>query len=131
MNPNFAAFIPSLRRRGPFAVRVIQFETNRAKFVGRGPDAAQANCAGYGCRIKRGTGRVLDPIACMRVSIALEPGQSQEVAFILGAAKSRSEIDQSLVAVQDMVRTVNRQHKAMTIDSGNGDTAPFQSADVS
>ena len=77
--------------QGDDAPAAIQFETNRARFIGRGRTLRSRSCSIRDSAAYRRIGPVLDPIASLRTaSFALEPGETQEVAFILGAAQSRS-----------------------------------------
>ncbi|HMC54554.1 MAG TPA: glucoamylase family protein [Gemmatimonadaceae bacterium] len=66
---------------GPERVGAATFDTDRARFVGRGrttrdPVALERNGA-----LSRSAGAVLDPIFAIRVRVRLAPGQSASVAF--------------------------------------------------
>ncbi len=65
------------------------YETDRARFVGRGntpvmPDAMRGRVPLSGSQ-----GSVLDPVAAIRLSIALEPGQTAILDMVYGVAVSR------------------------------------------
>ncbi|MHB9091041.1 MAG: GH36-type glycosyl hydrolase domain-containing protein [Chloroflexota bacterium] len=70
-------------------VVAVGFETDRARFVGRGrglenPVAVETNL--YGA-----VGPVLDPIFSLRCEVVLDPGEQVELAFVTAAAESREE----------------------------------------
>ncbi|MBE0501011.1 MAG: glycosyl transferase [Desulfuromonadales bacterium] len=69
----------------PFA-----FETDRARFIGRGNTLASP--AGAITSPGNSQGFVLDPIFSLRHRVTLEPGQRCEVAFILAVARTREEV---------------------------------------
>jgi cellobiose phosphorylase len=71
----------------------VQFETNRGRFLGRGRTLARPRALDSGAQLTSDWGAVLDPIGSLRTSIALEPGATRSVAFVLGAARSRHEIE--------------------------------------
>ena len=74
----------------PDATREIQFETDRATFLGRG------NSAGSPDALKRdlngSVGTVIDPIFSLRTRVALSPRDRVELAFLTLAAESREEL---------------------------------------
>jgi N,N'-diacetylchitobiose phosphorylase len=102
----------------------VQFETNRLQFIGRGRTLANPIALDSGANLIGDQGPVLDPIACFRAAVALEPNQSQEVTFLLGATTDRNEIGESLIAARDMIQTDIPQHMAAAYDSGNGKPIP-------
>ena len=72
------------------ATGAIEFETDRARFLGRtnnasAPDALRRNLTGS-------TGAVLDPIFSLRCRATLQPRQRIELTFITLAAASREEL---------------------------------------
>ncbi|MDC8016091.1 GH36-type glycosyl hydrolase domain-containing protein [Tahibacter soli] len=70
----------------------FDYETDRMAFVGREHTVHRpAACVGQ-ARLGRGAGRVLDPIAALRVSIALAPGESIERSFAFAVAPDRDAI---------------------------------------
>jgi cyclic beta-1,2-glucan synthetase len=77
----------------------IQFETDRAKFLGRGntpenPDALRTRLTGS-------FGAVVDPIFSLRRRVSLDPREQQELAFVTVAASSRD-------ALLDLIRKYTR-----------------------
>jgi cyclic beta-1,2-glucan synthetase len=68
----------------------IQFETDRAKFLGRGrtpenPDTLRTRLSGS-------AGTVLDPIFSLRCRLSLDPRDRQEITFVTVAASSREAV---------------------------------------
>jgi cyclic beta-1,2-glucan synthetase len=82
--------------------RAVQFETNRAAFIGRGRTLAQPRALDPATQLAGQAGPVLDPIASLRTVVSLLAGESCDVAFLLGAASSRSEISQMLSTWSDL-----------------------------
>jgi cellobiose phosphorylase len=79
----------------------ISFETDRAKFLGRGntPAAPQAMRACSG--LSGNHGSVLDPIAAIRFQIDLAPEQTAVIDIVIGAAESRDEAMHLVAKYQD------------------------------
>ncbi|MDX2005446.1 MAG: glucoamylase family protein [Meiothermus sp.] len=72
-------------------VGALQFETDRSRFLGRGP-GVHAPAALMDSRPFAGTsGNVLDPIFSLRVRVRLEPGEVARVGFTTLIAPSRAE----------------------------------------
>jgi len=80
-------FHTAYRERRPFLIEQVQFETNRMRFIGRGRTLRNPVAMESGADLSGDYGPFLDPIASLRVAITLEPGQSQEVTFVLGPPK--------------------------------------------
>ncbi len=69
----------------------IEYETSRARFVGRGRTLERPAAMDPGVSLGHSVGSVLDPVLSLRRSIVLEPGAKQTVTFGLGLARSRTE----------------------------------------
>jgi cellobiose phosphorylase len=69
----------------------IEYETDRARFLGRGRTPSDPAALDAGSRLSRTTGPVLDPIFSLRRRIALDAGATARIAFITGAADTRDE----------------------------------------
>jgi len=67
-----------------------QFETDRARFIGRGRDLTRP--MGAVQNLGNSQGFVLDPILSLRQDIALEPGQRFQVCMVLAAGESREDV---------------------------------------
>ena len=102
----FGALIATRRRRSPhepeiwaahFAVvegeltAVPQYETDRARFLGRGRDIGNA-AAIEGDPLSDTVGTVLDPIFALRYRVAVPPGNVARIAFWTVVASSRAEL---------------------------------------
>ncbi|WP_394561065.1 GH36-type glycosyl hydrolase domain-containing protein [Aquipseudomonas alcaligenes] len=71
-------------------IDVISYETDRARFIGRGRSAARPAALDTGVDSLSGSaGSVLDPIVAIRCRISLEPGQSAVIDLVSGISDSR------------------------------------------
>ncbi len=83
------------------AIKQASFETDRARFLGRGntphsPQAMRDLAPLSGC-----DGSVLDPIAAIRLQVVLEPGKTAVFDSIIGAADTREQALQLIAKYQD------------------------------
>ncbi|WP_051749181.1 GH36-type glycosyl hydrolase domain-containing protein [Nevskia soli] len=85
---------------------VLDWETDRAVFIGRGRSLERPLLAMSGT-----VGNVLDPILSLRTQLELEPGESREVDFVLGAMSKRIGIGPLLreMGAGPMVRKATRR----------------------
>ncbi|HXD43333.1 MAG TPA: glucoamylase family protein, partial [Ramlibacter sp.] len=105
--PEFGALIATRRPRGPgeppiwaahFAVvegeaaSEIQYESDRARFIGRGGSIASAAAMRAGISLSNTAGTVLDPVFSLRQRVQVTPGKSARVAFWTLVAPSRAEL---------------------------------------
>lgn len=67
----------------------VQYETDRARFLGRGRSVHQPAALDDGVALSGTTGAVLDPILSLRTRVRVAPGQSVSVAFTTLVATSR------------------------------------------
>jgi cyclic beta-1,2-glucan synthetase len=74
---------------GPERVGPVSFETDRARFVGRGLTTRRPLALSNDGPLPGTTGAVLDPIFSLRTRVLLEPGQSASVTFTTLVAASR------------------------------------------
>jgi cyclic beta-1,2-glucan synthetase len=73
----------------------VEYETDRARFLGRRKTAANPVALDPGARPLSGsTGPVLDPILALRVRVRVEAGARVEIAFVTAAAGSRDDVIQ-------------------------------------
>ena len=68
----------------------LEWETDRARFVGRGRDASDP-VALDGRALSGTTGTVLDPILSLRQRVRLAPGAMARLVFTTGVAKTRED----------------------------------------
>ena len=71
------------------AVGGVQFETDRARFLGRGRDLRAAVSVVDARPLSNTVGTVLDPVLSLRRRVRIEPGATVRVAFWTGVADSR------------------------------------------
>ena len=71
------------------AIGSVQFETDRARFLGRGHDLRTAVSVVDARPLSNTVGTVLDPVVSLRRRVRIEPGQTVRVAFWTGVAASR------------------------------------------
>ncbi len=71
---------------------VIQYETDRARFVGRGRSVRSAAAVLDGRPLSNTVGAVLDPIFSLRLRIPLAPGATAHAIFSTVVAESREEV---------------------------------------
>jgi len=74
------------------AVGPLQFETDRARFVGRGVELRNAVSIVDARPLSNTVGTVLDPVLALRHRVKIAPGETARIAFWLGAAPSRAEV---------------------------------------
>jgi cyclic beta-1,2-glucan synthetase len=77
--------------RGGTAVGEIQYETDRARFLGRGRSPANPVALEPGSVLSGTVGAVLDPVLCIRRRFRIEPGGSCMMALTTAFAESRAE----------------------------------------
>ena len=71
-------------------VEEVSYETDRARFLGRGRDASRPRALdGDVSTLSGSTGSVLDPIVAIRCRIVLMPEQSATLDFVTGIADNR------------------------------------------
>jgi cellobiose phosphorylase len=69
----------------------LQFETDRARFVGRGRTLDHPAAMDPGTHLSGTVGAVLDPIVSLRRTVVLMPKERVTVSFALGTAATREE----------------------------------------
>jgi cellobiose phosphorylase len=80
----------------------VEFETDRARFLGRGRTPERPAALDAGARLLGTTGPVLDPVFSLRRRIRIEPGGRARIAFGTGAADSR----ESAIALAERFRSL-------------------------
>jgi cyclic beta-1,2-glucan synthetase len=71
----------------------IQYETDRARFVGRGKNLMNPTAIFSRDKLSGTVGPVLDPILSLRTRVRLEPGATTHLIFSNGVAESREAIE--------------------------------------
>ncbi len=73
------------------ALGMLQFETDRARFLGRGRNLRNALCIVDARPLSDTAGTVLDPVVALRRRVRILPGATARVAFWSGVAASRAQ----------------------------------------
>ncbi len=91
--PIWAVHVLAVDRSAPGCTVVgpLQYETDRAQFVGRGRTLADPAALGPHTPLSGTVGPVLDPVLSLRRRFRLEPGGSAVAGFTLAVAESRDE----------------------------------------
>ncbi len=79
----------------------ISFETDRARFIGRGRSVAAPLALDGKGRLSGSAGSVLDPILAIRQEIVLEPDETATIDIVTGAAATRELAEQLAERYQD------------------------------
>jgi len=80
----------------------LQFETNRVRFIGRGRSLARPQALDPYATLSGDTGPVLDPIASLRTSMSLSPGETRQLAYVLGMSATRADAEDILRTVKNL-----------------------------
>jgi cellobiose phosphorylase len=78
---------------------LTSYETDRARFLGRGRSPARPRALEL-ARLSNSTGNVLDPIVSLRSSIVLEPTQTTTCFAFLAGARTRDELLATVASVK-------------------------------
>ncbi|WP_372635142.1 GH36-type glycosyl hydrolase domain-containing protein [Fodinibius sp.] len=92
----------------------LQFETERANFIGRGRSLENPQAMDSGNRLSGSIGNVLDPILSLRRTVTLGPGEKMQVTFGTGWAESREEAE-SLADMFDNPHAVERSFELSSV----------------
>jgi cyclic beta-1,2-glucan synthetase len=72
-------------------VGALQYETDRARFLGRGQGPASPDSVTEGRPLSNSTGSVLDPIFSLRRTLRIPPGSSARITFATLVTRTREE----------------------------------------
>lgn len=70
-------------------VGVIQYETDRLKFIGRGRSVSNPQAADVDHPLSNTVGSVLDPIMSLRRRVKIQPGETVRVSYITGISDTK------------------------------------------
>jgi cyclic beta-1,2-glucan synthetase len=73
------------------AIGGLQFETDRARFIGRGHDLRNAASIMDARPLSNSVGTVLDPVLALRRRVRIDPGETIHAAFWTGVGASRAQ----------------------------------------
>ena len=94
----------------------VEYETDRARFLGRGRTPANPAALDTGSHLSGTTGSVLDPIFCLRRRVRLAAGGMARVAFVTGAA----ETHEAATALAEHFREVDAADRAFDLARRSG-----------
>ena len=100
--------VHALRWRSGARVSVLEHETDRARFLGRGRDAASPRALASSDPLSGTTGNVLDPAFSLRQALR-RPGETVTAELLLGVAGSR---EQALMLVESRVSAKRSRARA-------------------
>jgi cellobiose phosphorylase len=103
--PPWAIHVTAMDNHGSGA---LEYESDRARFLGRGRTPASPAALDAGSRLSGTTGPVLDPIFSLRRRVRLAPGETGRVAFVTGAAETR----EAATALAEHFRELNAASRA-------------------
>jgi cyclic beta-1,2-glucan synthetase len=111
-----------------------QYESNRARFVGRGRTVGAAAAIVDGQPLSNTTGTVLDPVFSLRYRVVIPPGKVARVAFWTVVASSRAELldlvdkhyDRSAFDRAKTLAWTQAQVQLRHLDVEAGEAADFQ-----
>ncbi len=89
----------------------VEYETDRARFLGRGRTPANPAALESGCRLSGTTGPVLDPIFSLRRRVRLSPGGTTRIAFVTGTAETR----EAATTMAERFRELNAASRAFDL----------------
>lgn len=69
----------------------LQYETDRARFIGRGRDVSRPRALDKNRTLAGTVGAVLDPVFSLRVAVRILPGETVYILFATGVADSRAD----------------------------------------
>ncbi len=116
------------------AVGGVQFETDRARFLGRGHELRNAVSIVDARPLSNTAGTVLDPVLALRHRVKITPGKTARVTFWLGVGARRAEVlalvdRHRAVASFEEVKARARTHAATqlrTLDIAAEEVEQFQ-----
>jgi cellobiose phosphorylase len=97
----------------------VEYETDRARFLGRGRSTANPTAMDGGAALSGTVGPVLDPVFSLRRRIRVEPGASDVLAFTTAAPADRDQA-LALAARFGSLETVDRIFEETTASDAAG-----------
>jgi cyclic beta-1,2-glucan synthetase len=93
------------------AVGSLQFESDRARFIGRGHDVRNAVSIMEARPLSNTAGTVLDPVLALRRRVRIDPGETVHIAFWTGIGASRAQA----LSLVDKLGSEPAYQRAMTL----------------
>ena len=100
------------------AIGGLQFETDRARFLGRGHDVRNAGSIMDARPLSNSVGTVLDPVLALRRRVRIDPGETVHAAFWTGVAASRAQA----LALVDKLGSEAAFQRAKTLSLARAET---------
>ncbi|MDI6619574.1 MAG: glucoamylase family protein [Clostridiales bacterium] len=69
----------------------VQYETDRARFIGRGRDLSDPVAMDVDHPLSNTCGAVLDPVMSLRRRVRIKPGETVRLSYMVGVAKTRED----------------------------------------
>ncbi|MEJ7809850.1 MAG: hypothetical protein WKG32_05460 [Gemmatimonadaceae bacterium] len=113
---------------GGVGLAVPEWETDRARFLGRGRTTASPRALDGGVRLSGTVGNVLDPVFSLRRAVDLAPGESVEITSVLAAAGTRGELEalaerfRAPQAIEEAFRRAEERAESALADVGLPDS---------
>ena len=82
-------------------IDAISYETDRARFIGRGNTLREPDALVREAQLSNSEGSVLDPIVAARCRITLGPGQTAIIDMVTGVGDSRTDCDELIDKYRD------------------------------
>ena len=82
-------------------IDAISYETDRARFIGRGNTLREPDALVRDAQLSNSEGSVLDPIVATRCRITLGPGQTAIIDMVTGVGDSRTDCDELVDKYRD------------------------------
>ncbi len=93
------------------ALGECEFETDRARFLGRDRSISLPHALSEAAPLSGSTGTVLDPVFSLRYRVRVAPGQTARVTFWTAVAGSRADV----LRIADMCREASAFDRASTL----------------
>ncbi|HEX4641840.1 MAG TPA: glucoamylase family protein [Candidatus Acidoferrales bacterium] len=105
--PDMGALLATRRKRSPDEASIwvahvlfvdgetvgdLEYETDRARFLGRGHDGRDPVSIADGRKLSKTVGSVLDPAFSLRRTVRIEPGNTAHLVFTTIAASTREQV---------------------------------------
>ncbi|HEX6373337.1 MAG TPA: hypothetical protein VF006_30720 [Longimicrobium sp.] len=95
------------------------YETDRARFIGRGRTLVAPAAMDADARLSGTVGNVLDPLFSLRRAVTLGPGESATLVALLGAGRTRQDVESILDRYADAAAANAAFDAAPPADSGD------------
>jgi N,N'-diacetylchitobiose phosphorylase len=98
-----------------------EHETDRARFIGRGRTLGRPAAMDAGARLSGTVGNVLDPVFSLRRTVSVPPGASATLVVLLGAGRTRREVEAVADRYADLAAASSAFVAAPPADAGDAE----------